>query len=149
MGRKPGEYSVHYDSSFHFQVIFQLYGSVWPFVWMYCVFNVILVVLVELFLDPYWKENGIVMSEKPHTLSVFIVSFFVVSRATMALQRYNEARTNLSKMYCASRELISAIVRIFRFSSLFENSMTFLLQYFSLFIRRKTSLWLPRNGEIK
>jgi hypothetical protein len=106
----PGEFSVHYDTRNHWSVITQMHGSVWPFVWKYCAFNLV-VMLVDFFvLDDLFAKYGITITDKGHTISIFFVAFFCVSRANMALARYNTARSNLGTMMSATRELVAAVV---------------------------------------
>jgi predicted membrane chloride channel (bestrophin family) len=106
----PGEFAVHYDTRNHWKVITQLYGSVWPFVWKYCVFNLAMMLLDFYVLDDIFTKHGITITDKGHTISIFFVAFFCVSRANMALARYNTARSNLSAMLSATRELVAAVV---------------------------------------
>ena len=106
-----GEYSVHYDSSNHLSVIFQRHGSVWKNIWPYCVFNTLLTLPNHYILRPFIKKHiaDYAVTSFGHTISIFIVSFFVVTRATMALNCYHEARDNLFKMLANTREIVSSV----------------------------------------
>lgn len=108
--RKPGEYAVTYDSASHFSVLFQGYGSVWDEVLPYCIFNVGLMILDYLIFDDFFRGRGILITDKGHNASIFFVSFLVVSRANMALSRYNEARNNLETMAAKSRDMMAGII---------------------------------------
>ena len=107
-----GEYSVHYDSSSHLSIIFQRHGSVWKNIWPYCVFNTLLTLPNHYLLRPFIKKHihDYVVTSFGHTISIFIVSFFVVTRATMALNCYHEARDNLFKMLSNTREIVSSVL---------------------------------------
>jgi predicted membrane chloride channel (bestrophin family) len=107
---KKGEYTVTYRSRDHLSVIFQLYGSVWPEVIPYCLFNVGLVLLDFFVVDPVLSKYGFKVTDKGHTISIFFVSFLVVSRANMALARYNSARNHLGNMFFKTRALTAGIV---------------------------------------
>ena len=106
----PGEFAVHYESRNHWAVITQLHGSVYPSIWKYCVFNVGMMLLDYFVLDGLMASHGIKITDKGHTISIFFVAFFCVSRANMALARFNEARSNLGGMSANTRALIDAIV---------------------------------------
>ena len=112
MREVSGEYTVQYNSRSHIGVIFQRHGSVWPSVLPYCIFNVLLTLLCRYCIYPWMEDRGVSVSGKGHTTSNFIVSFFVVSRCTMALKRNTDAHANLFMMTQATRELISSIVSI-------------------------------------
>ncbi len=108
--KQAGEYAVHYESRNHLAVLFQLHGSAWPRVFKYCVANVLLTLLCHYCIYPYINHLGFEVTAQGHTLSNVIVSFFVVSRCTMALSIYNESLGNLSKLLSSTREIVSAIV---------------------------------------
>ena len=99
-----GEYTVHYDSSNHLRVIFQRHGSIWKHVIGHCLANVVNCIVV------WWlKHSHIIdlsMTDKGHSFMTLFVAFLIVSRVSMSLARYNEARNYLSIMYAESRELI-------------------------------------------
>jgi predicted membrane chloride channel (bestrophin family) len=49
------------------------------------------------------KDMGI--SEQGHTFVTMVVSFLLVSRVTMALARYSEARNQIGAMFRGARKL--------------------------------------------
>lgn len=108
---KQGEYTVNYESRNHLSVMTQLHGSVWPKVLPYCLANVVLTFLIHYFFYPhYMAEPGVLhITGSGHAISTFIVSFFVVTRCTMALGSYNVSLGNLSNMMYNSRELVAAV----------------------------------------
>jgi len=54
---------------------------------------------------PTWRYT-IEVSSQGHSFITLVVSFLLVSRVNIALNRYNEARSHLGVMYRESRELI-------------------------------------------
>ena len=97
----PILYTVIYNSENHFSILTQRLGSAWPEVLPFCVFNVLLMLLLS-YVNPgaeNWKISG-----EGHKFIRFIVAFLMVSRVTMGLNRFNEARTHLGRMYKESRE---------------------------------------------
>jgi len=57
--------------------------------------------------DP--KGERYFLSAEGHKFIKFVVAFLFVSRVTMALGRFNEARDHLGKMYKESRESNSRV----------------------------------------
>ncbi|KAL7540225.1 hypothetical protein ACHAWF_012542 [Thalassiosira exigua] len=105
----PGEYAVAYNSRNHWAVLSQLYGSVWNEVILYCLFNVGLTLFDYYVLDDIFEARGVVITDKAHGISIFFVSFLVVSRANMALSRYNQARDNLCTLFIKARDFYTGI----------------------------------------
>lgn len=97
-------YTVTYESSSHWKVITQMWGSVWPRVLPYCLFNVAISALIQ-WLD---AQDGIslAISDKGHSFMNLMVAFLIVSRVNISIGRYNQARGYLSVMYREARELI-------------------------------------------
>mmetsp|Transcript_32082 Transcript_32082/g.47038 ORF Transcript_32082/g.47038 Transcript_32082/m.47038 type:complete len:413 (+) Transcript_32082:72-1310(+) len=98
---------VHFDGSSHISVIFQIYGSVWPKVLPYCLFNVLLSYAIHIVK----LEYGIDLSIEGNNASFMsiLVSFLVVTRAKIAYARFMEARGNLQTMYRVVREIIQHV----------------------------------------
>jgi len=109
MREVSGDYTVQYNSRSHLGVIFQRHGSVWPRVLPSCIANVLLTLLCRYYIYPWMEDEGLAVSGQGHDKSNFIISFFVVSRCTMALKRNTDAHANLFMMTQATRELISSI----------------------------------------
>jgi hypothetical protein len=97
-------YTVTYDSSSHVKVLFQRWGSVWPKVFPYCIFNVILMTAIQL-LHNIGGFN-LAISTTGHTFMSLILAFLIVTRVNISVGRYSEARNNLEIMYRESRELV-------------------------------------------
>uniref|UniRef100_A0A7S1Y3W0 Bestrophin homolog n=1 Tax=Grammatophora oceanica TaxID=210454 RepID=A0A7S1Y3W0_9STRA len=101
-------YTVTYHSESHWSVITQMWGSVWPRVLPYCLFNVGLTALIH-YLDA--KEYvSLAISNVGHTFMNLMVAFLIVSRVTMSIARYSEARGYLAVIYRESRELIQNMI---------------------------------------
>lgn len=99
-------YTVSYDSSNHFSVLTQVWGSKWLSVLPFCLFNVMVMIILITVRDYSGQKYSIKMSTQGHTFITLVVSFLLVSRVNMALARYNEARNALGIMYRETRELI-------------------------------------------
>lgn len=91
-----------YDGSSHITVLFQLYGSVWPNVFPFCIVNILLTALVY-----YLYNNGIDLSikETGHNFMAIMVSFLVVSRAQIVYGRYMSCMEHLTGLLKSCREL--------------------------------------------
>lgn len=105
----PHKYTVVYDSESHWSVLTQRTGSVWSQVIPYCIANVLLMLALKG-LRIYGGEAGdtltglYAMGKVGYKFMKFIMAFLVVSRVKMSIDRYNEARTNIGKLYRESRE---------------------------------------------
>jgi len=101
-------YTVTYDSSSHVKVIFQLWGSVWPKVLPYCLFNVFLSAGIQYLATAH--EINLAISDKGHSFMNLMVAFLIVARVTINIGRYNEARGYLGDMYRETRALMQNVV---------------------------------------
>jgi len=100
-------YTVSYDSENHWGVLTQMHGSQWPRVLPYCLFNVALMIFLEVTdsKEVNWQKY-IEISTQGHSFITMVVAFLLVSRVNTALGRYNAARDALGCMYRESRELM-------------------------------------------
>jgi len=117
MGPKEVEnqgYTVTYDSGSHQKVLTQMWGSVWPRVLPYCIFNVLITLGVE-YAQILTPDTNIAITGKGHSFMGFFVAFLVVSRVSFSIGRYNEARGYLGVMYRECRELIQNMVALTHF----------------------------------
>ena len=105
----PGYTGIQYNTRSHLSVIFQRHGSVWGQVLPYCLLNVILTIFCRQYVYQFLEAHNVILSGSGHSRSTFVVSFFVVSRCTLALKRNDDAYANLFKMTSSIRELISSI----------------------------------------
>lgn len=55
--RRAGESTVEYDSSNHFEIIFQARGSVWPKVIKFCLLNVLFTLFCYYKLKPHMEDR--------------------------------------------------------------------------------------------
>jgi predicted membrane chloride channel (bestrophin family) len=96
---------VNYSSDDHFAVLFQMYGSVWPKVFPWCVF--ISGLSAGIF---YLRQEDIIdltiQSNSGHGFISILVSFLVVTRTTITYSRFMEAREHLEDLFRVSRELV-------------------------------------------
>jgi hypothetical protein len=121
---EPGEIVVNYDSTDHFQVLFQMRGSVWPRVLPFCIANTFLMFFCDFWLEPIFTNMGIVFTGKEYGLLTIMVSFLVIRqvpratsvsylsvivsiylmfslhrRAAMAVGRYEKVRASLNLVH--------------------------------------------------
>lgn len=101
-------YTVSYNSSSHWSVITQMWGSQWPKVLPYCLFNVALMVLLMV-LDRRYGYKVVEISNQGHTFVTLVVSFLLVSRVNMALTRYVATRDAIETMLREVRELVQNV----------------------------------------
>ena len=97
MKSQPRSYTVQYDSESHWSVLTQMKGSSWPRVFPYCLLNVIL--MLGLTYIEFGKIGALKISDQGHTFVTTVMSFLLVSRVTMALARYSEARNQVGCMF--------------------------------------------------
>jgi predicted membrane chloride channel (bestrophin family) len=91
---------LQYDDRNHWSVLTQLYGSVWPHVLPFCIFNMVLTLLVFYHFRAYtFPKDG-------HQFMSLILSFLIVTRAKITYSRFMEARGSLEACYKACRELV-------------------------------------------
>ena len=102
MKSQPRPYTVLYDSESHWSVLTQMNGSSWPRVLPYCVINVGIMLLLTYV--KWWDDiNYLQISDQGHTFVTMVMSFLLVSRVTMALSRYSEARAQIGSMFRGAR----------------------------------------------
>jgi len=102
-------YMVSYDSANHCGVVFQMWGSVWPKVLPYCIFNVLVMMGLGYLKEVKASNLKMQTSAQGHGFITVVVAFLVVSRVNIALGRFTEARNNLGIMYRETRELIQNV----------------------------------------
>lgn len=103
-----GVYSIEYDSEDHLGVIFKWHGSVWKRTLPYCIANAVIALILHYLKHNKGLDFGI--TDKGHSMMTLFVSFLVISRVSMSIGRYNEARGNMTKMYRESREFVQNMV---------------------------------------
>jgi len=108
-------YTVIYNSESHWEVLFQMFGSVWPTIFPYCLSNVAIMLGLRIARD-YGGEmlhDLVVMLELGNSsrkFTNFVMAFLVVTRIKMSLDRYSDARTNIGSLYREAREIIQNAV---------------------------------------
>ena len=105
---KKHGYTVSYNSESHFEVITQSWGSVWPLVFPYCLFNTLLSVLLDWL--KFRKGIDLGISSQGHSYMGLVVAFLIVSRVNVSIGRYTEARGYLSTMFRTNTELTQDMV---------------------------------------
>lgn len=83
-------------------IVFQLKGSIWLEVLPYCILNCAITVLVTLA-----KQNGISIAFSPegHAALGLLVSFLVINKVYLALDRYMQIRSYMGVAFLNLREL--------------------------------------------
>mmetsp|Transcript_13648 Transcript_13648/g.20783 ORF Transcript_13648/g.20783 Transcript_13648/m.20783 type:complete len:354 (+) Transcript_13648:67-1128(+) len=104
-------FTVTYDSSSHYGVIFQMWGSIWPKVLPYCMLNVVFTICLHFIQITF--DADISVSDKNLSFLNLAVSFLVVSRVNMAVGRYNTALADVQTM---CREAITVMQKGVAFS---------------------------------
>lgn len=96
---------VEYDGDNHLQVLFQMYGSVWLSVFPWCIATCLFTGAV-IYLRAIDVVDLTITNTTGHTFMSLLVSFLLVTRATITYNRFMEARQHLSDLYRTSRELV-------------------------------------------
>lgn len=102
---KDKHIAVEYDGDNHLAVLTQMYGSVWPSVLPWCLATTTFTLLVIL-LRSYGIVDLTVHSSTGHNFMSLLVSFLLVTRATITYNRFMEARQHLSDLYRSCREIV-------------------------------------------
>lgn len=101
-------YTVTYDSSSEIGVLFQMWGSVWPKALPYCLLNLAIAVLVQYLYDKRGLDMSI--SGTSHGFMSTMIGFLLVTRVSMAYQRYLDLRGCLESMTRQTREMVQNMV---------------------------------------
>jgi len=110
-----------YKSENHLEVLFRMHASIWPSVFPYCILNCVLAYALRLFKI---QDNDFLRTTEPaHRFMAFFVSFLIVRRSTLCLERYMEARSLISDMTRACKELIHHAVCYTRYKNEDEEGM--------------------------
>lgn len=96
---------VEYNGDNHLSVLLQMHGSVWGRVLPWCL-AVCLETLVIIGLRHYGIVDLTVSNAAGHNFMSLLVSFLLVTRATITYNRFMEARGYLSDLYRSSREIV-------------------------------------------
>lgn len=98
--------TVDYDGDNHCAVLLQMHGSVWGRVLPWCGATCSLTAAV-IALRSWHVVDLTVRSSTGHTFMSLLVSFLLVTRATITYNRFMEARQHLSDLYRSSREIVT------------------------------------------
>lgn len=104
-------YRVHrvsYTAHNHVDVLFQMYGSAFPQVLPFCLFNVMWTLVIH-----YLKAQEIIdltfHSSIGHSFMGLLVSFLVVSRSKISYDRFMDFRRHLATTYRSCREIAQLV----------------------------------------
>lgn len=96
---------VVYDGDNHMAVLVQMHGSVWPEVAPFCVAALLWTLAVSL-LRNHNIIDLTISNNNGHTFMSILVSFLVVTRASITYSRFMEARQYLADLFRSSREVV-------------------------------------------
>lgn len=105
-GRIHHSFTVTYSSNNNWSVLTQRWGSNWPRLLPYCLFNAMLMALLHILLD---HGINLEISDQGHIFMSFLLSFLLVGRIAMSLGRYDEAREYLELMNKSCRQLVHTV----------------------------------------
>jgi predicted membrane chloride channel (bestrophin family) len=101
----PHKREVEYDGDNHLSVLLQMYGSVWPKVFPWCIATMLVSYGIILLRD-FDIVDLTIHNNNGHSFMSILVSFLVVTRATITYNRFMQARQYLSELYRSSREVV-------------------------------------------
>jgi predicted membrane chloride channel (bestrophin family) len=96
---------VTYNGDNHLEVLFQMHGSVWPHVFPWCIATIVFTYAIIL-LRNHKIVDLTIDNNNGHSFMSILVSFLVVTRATITYNRFYEARQFLADLFRSSRETI-------------------------------------------
>lgn len=126
-----------------------MHGSVWKGVLPYCLANSVLTLILWYAQSDYGFDLSI--KDKGHVFMSAMVSFLVVAETSNSLNRYMEARTLLSDLMCASRELLQHAISFSRYKRYDKKARDWRIQIAqqTIAILDTVSLVLRTSGEWK
>lgn len=95
---------ISYDTKSHFSILFQMYGSVWRYVWPYCLLNMAITYLVDTLRDHY--DIDLTIEDSGHMYVSTLVSFLLVTRVKIAYDRFMSSRKCVDDCLRCARSLI-------------------------------------------
>jgi predicted membrane chloride channel (bestrophin family) len=96
---------IDYDLDSHLTVLFQMHGSVWPKVLPWCLITMAFTYAI-IELRDHDIVNLSINSNTGHGFMSILVSFLVVTRATITYNRFMEARQGVADLFRTSREVV-------------------------------------------
>jgi len=105
-----------YNSANSLELFLRLNASVWPRVLPWCIVNTAMACSIHFAdrSDYFWDLST---KDKAHVFMSVMVSFLVVTRSRICLNRYMYARSGLSDMTRASKELVQHAVAFTRYTN--------------------------------
>lgn len=104
----------HYVPENTFEVLFRLNASVWKNVLPWCLVNTAIAAAVRYSDDDRYARL-ISSNDKGHTFMSLAVSYLLVTRTSICLNRYMTQRTGLSNLMRCCKELVSYSIAFTRF----------------------------------
>jgi predicted membrane chloride channel (bestrophin family) len=101
-----------YDIENNWEVLFRLNGSVWSNVLPWCLFNTAMAAGIYYSDDKY--RDLVSSNDRGHAFMSLCVSYLLVTRSNICLNRYMAQRANLSNLMRASKELVHHAVAFTR-----------------------------------
>ena len=105
------QYHTHrqlmWDDSNHWKVLTQMYGSVWPRVLPYCLFNALWTCLLWYLKNQ--RNQDWTVHPSAHKYASTLMSFLLVSRLSITLNGYMENSKHLTFLLKSCRELVSSV----------------------------------------
>jgi len=95
---------LSYDTKSHVSILFQMYGSVWRYVWPYCLLNMAIAYLVDTLRDNH--DIDLTIADSGHMYISTLVSFLLVTRVKIAYDRFMSSRKCVDDCLRCARSLI-------------------------------------------
>ena len=105
---KVSSSDVSYDTKDHLSILFEMHGSVWKHVVVFCLVNVSITFGIFYLRD--YEGIDLTFKDKGHSFMSILVSFLVVSRSQIVYNRYMEARQLLGNLFRITGELMQHVV---------------------------------------
>ena len=116
---KGGTIAPKYDSENTWDLLFRLNASIWKDVIWWCIFNTLIAGAVYT----YNVEFVVATTDKGHGFMSLAVSYLLVTRTKICLNRYRTQRTDLSNLCRTCEELVSHAVSFTRFKNKDESGV--------------------------
>ena len=96
-----------WEDTNHYEVLTQIYGSAWPKVLPYCIFNVILTCLI--FYLKHYGGTDLTVNPSGHKYMAPLMSFLLVTRLKITFDCYMSQSKNLQALYKSCRDLVATL----------------------------------------
>lgn len=96
---------IQYDQTL-ISTLLQMHGSVWPKVYPFCCINVLITFGLFYLLQHSDPKIDLTFSSAGHNFMGVVISFLVVTRATIIYDRYNQHRGLLGSIFRSARGIV-------------------------------------------